>query len=139
MPDKWLEEIREKISCPQLGDDHYGEWGILTKNQRLTIKRMLDYINGQEAYINRLKAENERLRNDVLAKEYEYNDMLEQRNSVERYLETAKAEAYKEFAERLKAKKFKVMDINEDEFYVVEVETIDNLLKELVRDANASN
>ena len=60
MRDKELKEIRKKISCPQLGNKHYGEWGILTKNQRFTIKRMLDFIESQEAYINRLKAENER-------------------------------------------------------------------------------
>lgn len=58
MTDNELKEIRQKISCPQLGDKHYGEWGILTKNQRFTIKRMLDYIESQEEYINRLQAEN---------------------------------------------------------------------------------
>ena len=62
LTDKWLEEIREKISCPQLGDEHYGEWGILTLNQRRTIKRLLDFIEAQEEYINRLQAENERLK-----------------------------------------------------------------------------
>ena len=61
MTDKWLEEIREKISCPQLGDEHYGEWGILTLNQRRTIKRLLDFIEAQEEYINRLQQQNERL------------------------------------------------------------------------------
>lgn len=53
-----LKEIREKISCPQLGDNHYGEWGILTLHQRLTIKRMLDYIDMQEERIRSLQAEN---------------------------------------------------------------------------------
>ena len=51
MTDRELKEIREKISCPQLGDTHYGEWGILTPNQRFTIKRMLDFIESQEQYI----------------------------------------------------------------------------------------
>ena len=39
-----LEKIREKISCKQFGDDHYGEWGILTLNQRRTILRMIETI-----------------------------------------------------------------------------------------------
>lgn len=64
-----LQEIREKIACPQLGDNHYGEWGILTLHQRLTIKRMLDYIDAQENRIRSLKAENDglkaRFRNDA--------------------------------------------------------------------------
>ena len=90
MSDKWLEEIREKISCPQLGDEHYGEWGILTKYQRFTIKRMLDYIESQEQYINRLQAENERLKKGWKA-------------DIQLTAEV-KAEAYKEFAERLQKK-----------------------------------
>lgn len=48
------------------------------------------YVGDLLRIINRLEA-------DVMAKEMEYNDMLEQRNSVERCLETAKAEV-----ERLK-------------------------------------
>lgn len=56
MTDKERENIRKKISCPQLGDDHYGEWGILNINQRRTIKRMLDFIDSQENYINRQQA-----------------------------------------------------------------------------------
>lgn len=53
MTERELKEIREKISCPQLGDNHYGEWGILTKKQRLTIKKMLDHIESQEQYIKK--------------------------------------------------------------------------------------
>ena len=62
MTDKELKEIRQKISCPQLGDNHYGEWGILTKNQRFTIKRMLDYIESQEIHIKQIRAENKKLK-----------------------------------------------------------------------------
>ena len=46
MTDKELREIREKIACPQFGDNHYGEWGILTLAQRKIIKRMLEHISG---------------------------------------------------------------------------------------------
>ena len=54
MTERELKEIRAKISCPHLGDDHYGEWGILTQKQRLTIKRLLDYIESQEQYIRKM-------------------------------------------------------------------------------------
>lgn len=70
--------------------------------------------------INRQKAEIERLKNENMAKEAEYNDMLEQRNSVERYLETAKSEAVKEFASRLK------------ETGVIRCSDVDKLVKEMV-------
>lgn len=137
--DKWLEEIRGKISCPQLGDEHYGEWGILTLNQRRTIKRMLDFIESQEAYINRLQAENERLSQTPKCL-YAYDGetveyCVEGPCSAEKLVETIKAEAYKEFAERLKEKHRRITDYDEAGFgcqiFIVEEDYIDNLLKEM--------
>ena len=52
MKDK-IKEIREYISCPQFGDDHYGKWGALRLDQRKKIKDLLDYITNlqeSEAY-----------------------------------------------------------------------------------------
>jgi hypothetical protein len=57
MTDKELKEIRQKISCPQLGDECYGEWGILTKDQlhqtfgfgKDRIAKTLEAINGLSA------------------------------------------------------------------------------------------
>ena len=51
-----VKRIKEKISCPQLGDDHYGEWGILNLNQRIAIKELLDFVDAQENYIKSLQA-----------------------------------------------------------------------------------
>ena len=56
-----VKRIREKISCPQLGDDHYGEWGILNLNQRIAIKELLDFVDAQENYIKSLRAKIEEL------------------------------------------------------------------------------
>lgn len=39
-----LEEIREKIACPQFGDNHYGEWGALRLEQRKTILRLISEL-----------------------------------------------------------------------------------------------
>lgn len=39
-----IKEIREYISCPQFGDNHYGKWGCLRLDQRKKIKDLLDYI-----------------------------------------------------------------------------------------------
>lgn len=50
MTDKALKEIREKIACPQFGDDHYGEWGALTLQQRKTILKLLDYVKQVRLY-----------------------------------------------------------------------------------------
>ena len=115
MTDKELKEIREKISCPQLGDEYYGEWGILTLNQRRTIKRLLDFIEAQEEYINRLQAENERLEHQL--------------ETLCITLKLTKAEAYKEFAERLKKAKIYSLERHEN---ILPVAVIDWILKEMV-------
>lgn len=39
--DKELQEVREKISCPQLNDDHYGMWGSMSVEQRIMMYRMI--------------------------------------------------------------------------------------------------
>ena len=98
MTDKELKEIREKISCPQFNDDHYGEWGILNVNQRLTIKRLLDLVDGQEAYIKNQQAEIERLKEEIEIRNQKRASIFEISNAYER----GRAEAIKEFAERLK-------------------------------------
>ena len=95
-------------------------------------------------YVNSLKEENERVKNilicfmEALGKVRKVDDieeislipiMTELNKGIRAEL---KAEAYKEFAERLKAKAIQKFDWNE----YVEVEEIDNLLKELVGDNN---
>ena len=53
-------QIREAIACPQLGDTTYGEWGILTVEQRLTIARLLDELERADNYIKKLYFENQK-------------------------------------------------------------------------------
>lgn len=49
-----LQLVREKIACPQLGDDHYGAWGALNIDQRLTIARMISTIEYLEGEVRRV-------------------------------------------------------------------------------------
>ena len=94
-----------------------------------------------EKEINRLQAENERLKpfEDKIAKfnsHIRVEDMLVFASSLEEWLEfceNLKAEAYKEFAERLKDMSEHFWE--EKENFVSE-EQIDNLLKELVGDGS---
>ena len=75
--------------------------------------------------INRQKSEIERLKGSTVV-----NNIMES----QRIKREAKAEAYKEFAERLKQHKRKIrgFDLNEEFWdYAVLVENIDNLLKEM--------
>lgn len=95
--------------------------------------------------INRLQAENERvetLNSDLV----EIQDIRKKVNlaliaenaELTTAYKTAKAEAYKEFAERLKTEYAKGMNwFKKKESYYVDVGDIDNLLKELVGENDA--
>ena len=45
-----LEAIREKVSCPEFGDNYYGEWGALTLEQR----RVIAALVGRVEYLDEL-------------------------------------------------------------------------------------
>lgn len=42
--DKELQEVREKISCPELNDADYGIWGSMSVEQRIMMYRMIETI-----------------------------------------------------------------------------------------------
>ncbi len=50
-----LLRIREKIACPQLGDDHYGEWGTLRADQRKTIARLIHTVEYLDELVRKHK------------------------------------------------------------------------------------
>lgn len=100
------------------------------------------YDNTPQVDVEQILKENERLKKEVIAKEEEYNDMLDQRNSVEYNLEllkqekeVVKAEAYKEFAERLEPKLANNTDISAVGYQSV-IDDIENLIKEMVGEDN---
>ena len=93
-----IKEIREYISCPQFGDNHYGKWGALRLDQRIKIKQILDYITNLQQEIkeandsitwwtNRFKAverdnrelkqENERLKEELFKSVNNTNNSME--------------------------------------------------------------
>ena len=99
----------------------------------------LDLFNRQEQENESLKAEVERWRNECGHQSTLWSKHFE--SIFETAKETIKAEAYKEFAEKLKEKKRKMLDYDEAGFSskitVVSIEKIDNLLNELVGDTSA--
>jgi hypothetical protein len=116
---KALKHCYEHKGCSDCLGSLDSENCILTKNTE-------EYIY---PIINRLQAENEKLSKEVdrLSQVVLYNDSV-----TEMKVEEAKAEAYKEFADRLKEKKARY---NADNFFVIDYipfKEIDNTLKELV-------
>ena len=58
-----LQDLREKIACPQLGDDHYGEWGALPLEVRKAINFLIGAVVVRDKAIegNRKKVDEIRL------------------------------------------------------------------------------
>ena len=95
------------------------KWGTCNCSQ-ITANAALDFVNRQKSEIERLKKEVSVARDAYI--------------SIQDRYEHTKAEAIKEFAERLKEKSFKTIrnyGLTKD---VVEVCDIDNLVKEMVGD-----
>ena len=58
----YREKIRKAIECPQLGNETYGEWGILNLTQRKYIKRLLDELDNADNFVKKLYFENKQLK-----------------------------------------------------------------------------
>ena len=54
-----LQDLRKKIACPQLGDDHYGEWGALPLEVRKAINFLIGAVVVRDSVIegNRKKVD----------------------------------------------------------------------------------
>ena len=43
-----LDKLREKIVCPQFGDEDYGEWGTLKLEQRKAIRDLIKMVKTEQ-------------------------------------------------------------------------------------------
>lgn len=56
------DRIKKYISCPQFGNEHYGEWGILTLEQRRLIKELVETCDMFEETADYFAKENKDLK-----------------------------------------------------------------------------
>ena len=61
----YREKMREYLKEPNEICNHYGKWGILNKEQRDLITRLLNEIDWADNYIIKLQQENEQLKNKI--------------------------------------------------------------------------
>lgn len=47
-----INELREKVRCPQFGYEDYGQWGALRLEQRLAIRRLCDEVEYHKKYFD---------------------------------------------------------------------------------------
>ena len=118
---RWLANQFPKVENPKDNGDR------LCNCINLYCTNAAELIEQQAVEIKRLKEKNENLRDSLVKKRFK-DEMFE--ITLKEYTDGK----IKEFAERLKEKKFELNDIYEKIFYAVDVEDIDNLLKELPSD-----
>ena len=71
----YREKMKEYLKEPNEICNHYGKWGILNKEQRDSITRLLNEMDGADNYIIKLQQENARLKDKInmAIKYYELN------------------------------------------------------------------
>ena len=118
-------------------DLEYARYHCTSSKGKDAINDAIDLINRQQAEIERLKAENEKAKN-YLAKCFDkYEKTKIAKESLENTVYTARAEAIKAFAERMKALDRLDVDVSygygrEHYTEAIAVNLIDNLVKEII-------
>ena len=70
------DQIREYISSPQVdGNEHYGKWGALRKDQRLLIADLCKYCDLQEKYADTFFKEIQSLKQQLAEKDKEIAEL----------------------------------------------------------------
>jgi hypothetical protein len=76
------DNIRKYISCHQFGDEHYGEWGILTFKQRELIKELIETCNMFERTADEFGKANMKFKQQLAESEEEIKTVREQNGRV---------------------------------------------------------
>lgn len=67
----YREKMKEYLKEPNEICNHYGKWGILNREQRDLITRLLNEMDGADNYIKKIQQENKRLKDKInMAIEY---------------------------------------------------------------------
>lgn len=61
----YREKMKEYLKEPGMFSSQYGKWGALNPEQRQMIRRLLEEMDGADAYIRELYEENKRLNNII--------------------------------------------------------------------------
>lgn len=67
----YREKMKEYLKEPNEICNHYGKWGILNKEQRDLITRLLNEMDEADNYIKKMKQENARLKENNMSMQEE--------------------------------------------------------------------
>lgn len=79
----YREKIRKAIECPQLNNTRYGEWGVLTLEQRKYIKRLLDELDRADDCVKKLYLENQEQKEVIDKIKHILNNQINYREFVD--------------------------------------------------------
>lgn len=77
----YREKMREYLKEPNEICNHYGKWGILNREQRDLITRLLNEMDRADHYIKKIQQENERLKDKI-------EKAVEHIKNIDKYEET---------------------------------------------------
>ena len=97
----YREKMREYLKEPNEICNHYGKWGILNREQRDLITRLLNEMDGADNYIKKIQQENERLK-DKIEKAFKIVDDKLRNINLEYGVDNEFREEYDELWEILK-------------------------------------
>lgn len=85
----YREKMKEYLKEPNEICNHYGKWGILNKEQRDLITRLLNEMDEADNYIKKMKQENARLKDKLT----EIKEVIDKANKkLNNFIECCKAE-----------------------------------------------
>lgn len=114
----YREKMKEYLKEPNGICNHYGKWGILNKEQRDLITRLLNEMDEADNYIKKMQQENARLKE---------NNMSMQEEMARTW---GKADLYKEVIEEVKDRiTIKLGRYINEKDYVIDDVTLDELLQ----------
>lgn len=114
----YREKMKEYLKEPNEICNHYGKWGILNKEQRDLITRLLNEMDEADNYIKKMKQENARLKE---------NNMSMQEEMARTW---GKADLYKEVIEEVKDRiTIKLGRYINEKDYVIDDVALDELLQ----------
>jgi archaellum component FlaC len=96
----YREKMREYLKEPNVFSSQYGKWGVLNKEQREYIRKLLDEMDRADEYIKNLYFKNENLQSKI----DKANEILEENNRLEEFSEQLMEERniYKNIVNELK-------------------------------------
>ena len=108
------DQIREYISSPQVdGNEHYGKWGALRKDQRLLIADLCEYCDLQEKYADTFFKEIQSLKRQLAEKDKEIeelkNEFIQEKEFLNKQYDKCD-KARKKSVEKLKAIRHQVCE-----------------------------